>query len=291
MIKGHLFMYTESALHAGTGASVSAVDLPIQRETNTQYPMVQGSGVKGALRSHYVGDLADELFGPEPSTDQNNSPKHAGAISVGDAQIVLFPVRSLMGVFAYVTCAHALARLAREIDDFPALPAEPATGNALVGSNPTVKVNQQHVVLDEFTFKVEHSSVVTKIAEWLVGNALPQGDEYRYWRDTLAGRLVILPDTDFRDFALNSTQISTHVRLDSAKKTVKDGALWTTESVPSDALFASSVIVRKSRKGNSTLNSVSAVSGKLTAGFETGRIQLGGDETTGAGVVALRWLL
>ncbi|NOG48211.1 MAG: hypothetical protein HND48_01265 [Chloroflexi bacterium] len=46
MIKGHLFMYTESALHAGTGASVSAVDLPIQRETNTQYPMVQGSGVK-----------------------------------------------------------------------------------------------------------------------------------------------------------------------------------------------------------------------------------------------------
>ncbi|HLY31875.1 MAG TPA: RAMP superfamily CRISPR-associated protein, partial [Ktedonobacterales bacterium] len=45
-----LFLYTETPLHAGTGASLGIVDLPIQREVHTQYPMIQGSSVKGALR-------------------------------------------------------------------------------------------------------------------------------------------------------------------------------------------------------------------------------------------------
>lgn len=288
MNKGHLFMYTESGLHAGTGASVSAVDLPIQRETSTQYPMVQGSGVKGALRSQYVGQLADEVFGP----DTANASEHAGAVSVGDAQIVLFPVRSLLGVFAYVTSAHVLARLAREIPGFPAVPTPPDGNNALVAAlDATILINGKQIVLDEFTFAAAASAEVGKIAQWLVNKALPEGDEYNYWRDMLARRLVVLPETDFRDFVVNSTQISTHVRLDPATKTVQSGALWTTESVPSDALFVSSVLIRASRKASSDLSSVDAVANELISAFETGRIQLGGDETTGAGIVALRWLL
>lgn len=281
-------MYTESGLHAGTGASVSAVDLPIQRETSTQYPMVQGSGVKGALRSQYVGQLADEIFGP----DTNNASEHAGAVSVGDAQIVLFPVRSLMGVFAYVTSAHVLARLAREIPDFPAVPATSDGKTALVASaDAMVVINGKQIVLDEFTFEARPDAGVAKVALWLASNALPGGDEYRYWRDTLASRLVVLPETDFRDFVVSSTQISTHVRLDPATKTVQKGALWTAESVPSDALFVSSVLIRKSRKDKGELSSLDVVANELVGAFESGRIQLAGDETTGAGIVALRWLL
>ena len=69
-----LFQLCETPLHAGSGSSVSYVDLPIQREKHTDYPIVQASGVKGAFRdwaSKLAGagrlpDLIKEVFGPEP---------------------------------------------------------------------------------------------------------------------------------------------------------------------------------------------------------------------------------
>ncbi|NJK83760.1 MAG: type III-B CRISPR module RAMP protein Cmr4 [Saprospiraceae bacterium] len=95
-----LFIYTESPLHAGIGAGLGAVDLPIQREQTTRYPMIQGSGVKGALRSQSTAPDDDKkvVFGPD------NQPDFAGAAAFGDARILLFPVRALNGVFVWTTC-------------------------------------------------------------------------------------------------------------------------------------------------------------------------------------------
>ena len=56
--QGILFLYTETPLHAGSGTSVGTVDLPIQRERHTDYPLIQGSGIKGGLR-----DLAYQVKG------------------------------------------------------------------------------------------------------------------------------------------------------------------------------------------------------------------------------------
>jgi CRISPR-associated protein Cmr4 len=47
---GILFFYTLTPLHPGSGASVAAVDLPIQRERHTNFPMIQASGVKGRIK-------------------------------------------------------------------------------------------------------------------------------------------------------------------------------------------------------------------------------------------------
>ena len=46
-----LYLYVETPLHAGVGSGLSSIDLPIQRERTTQYPMIQGSGIKGKLRA------------------------------------------------------------------------------------------------------------------------------------------------------------------------------------------------------------------------------------------------
>ena len=48
-----LTFYAASPIHAGSGASVATVDLPIQRERHTGWPHIQASEVKGALRSHF----------------------------------------------------------------------------------------------------------------------------------------------------------------------------------------------------------------------------------------------
>lgn len=286
VLEKQLFLYTETSLHAGTGSSVSAIDLPIQRERTSGYPLVQGSGVKGALRSQAT--LSDtevlRVFGP----DSANADAHAGAISVGDARIVLFPVRSLSGVFAYVTSRLALARLKRLSTVFPELTEEPESGTALVTTTSDLIITAKNsVVLEEFTFTAKKSPELDKAAAWLTAHALPEGEEYAYWRDKLSHSLILLPENDFRDFVLHSTEITTHVRLDSATKTVQDGALWTREAIPSDALFVAPVTIRKARDGSKA--SAGDIDALLQKGYPKRRMQLGGDETTGAGIVAIRW--
>jgi len=41
-------MYAESQIHAGKGMDVGIVDLPIQRERTTGFPIIQG--IKGSLK-------------------------------------------------------------------------------------------------------------------------------------------------------------------------------------------------------------------------------------------------
>ena len=39
-------MYAISPCHAGSGTSIGTVDLPIQRERHTNWPLIASSGVK-----------------------------------------------------------------------------------------------------------------------------------------------------------------------------------------------------------------------------------------------------
>src|ERR1700681_1897788 len=124
MITSTLYLYTESPLHAGGGSGLSSIDLPIQRERTTQYPMIQGSGIKGKLRAALEGnrddlsqpekDIVDTVFGPSHINGAGSD--HAGALITGDAHILLFPVRSLNGVFAYTTSYDVLSRLKRSLE-------------------------------------------------------------------------------------------------------------------------------------------------------------------------------
>ncbi len=111
--KAAMFLYSVSPVHMGAGTAIGAIDNPIQRERHTAHPMIAGSGLKGALRHHWLPqfedkDLINRIFGPEAAASD-----HAGAVSFGDAQLVLFPVRCLKRSFVYATCPTALARLQR----------------------------------------------------------------------------------------------------------------------------------------------------------------------------------
>lgn len=99
-----LILHAHSGIHAGTGQELGTVDLPIQRERVTNFPVIRGSSLKGALRQALFDRGMDSntittIFGPE----SNNASDHAGAIVVGDARLVLFPMRSLRGTFAWTT--------------------------------------------------------------------------------------------------------------------------------------------------------------------------------------------
>ena len=42
-----MFMLCETSVHAGSGSELGIVDLPIQRERHTDYPVFHSSSIKG----------------------------------------------------------------------------------------------------------------------------------------------------------------------------------------------------------------------------------------------------
>jgi CRISPR-associated protein Cmr4 len=284
-----LYVYVESPLHAGSGRALGTVDLPIQRERVTGYPVIQASSLKGRLRAEaQAKDLPalEAVFGP----DTQNADKHAGSFSPGDAKILLFPVRSLAGVFAWTTSVEVLNRFLRDaamVGIIPGwtLPAEPAKGEVWVNGN--VLSAGGKVVLEEFTFTPKQENTVQAIGQWLAANALPQGNEYQYWRDALPKRLVILTNDDFRDFVTFSTEVVTRIKIDQDTKTVAEGALWTEEYLPTDTLLYTPLMATPSRDPNTQMTGQQVLDAVKNLGIT--RTRLGGNETVGRGAVYLRF--
>ncbi len=313
-----LYLYVETPLHAGMGSGLSSIDLPIQRERTTQYPMILGSSIKGKLRalaeeSSKDSALINAIFGPAPTTGETSD--HAGALIAGDARILLFPVRSLNGVFAYTTSCDVLARFKRDIErtdtnqrtdglinraptpDQPVsllwhLPDKPIPGSALVTTNSEVQ-SHNSLVLEEFSFATQASAQVDTIAAWLAEHALPESNTDNYWSDKLKSSLVVLPENDFRDFTLYATEIITRIRIDRNTKKVAKGALWTEEHLPTDTLLYVPIYATNARQsGKESLKLPGRQILEAVRAQDTDRgsyLQLGGDETVGRGMVRVRW--
>ena len=109
-------LHALSALHVGTGQGVGVVDLPIARAKATNLPLVPGSALKGVLRDEAAqqwkldGQQIKSLFGPDNTVEDS----HAGALALGDAHLLLLPIRSFAGTVAYATCPFILRRYARD---------------------------------------------------------------------------------------------------------------------------------------------------------------------------------
>lgn len=300
-----LFLYTESPLHVGSGRDTGVVDLPIQRDKVTQYPIVQASSLKGKLRAELPtlaasseginDDAINTLFGQADNNSLDDEGKsYAGAISPSDARILLFPVRSLNGVFAWVTSFDVLMRFTRDAalakqTTTWTIPSEGIKNDAAWVSPTSAVNNQKTVTLEEFTYTVQPDPFVQKLGDWLAKNALPQTDEYTFWRQKLAKHLVILPDDDFRDFSLYGTEVNTRIKLVPETKTVKSGALWTEENLPSDALLYAPIAVGDSREYRAPSAApkfeATAITRLLEEALHNKRFQLGCDETVGRGYV------
>ncbi len=304
MSKGTLFLYTETPTHVGTGTGLGTVDMPIQREAASHFPMIQGSGVKGALRSQYPGNDDPNnaeygnrraVFGPM------NQPDHAGAAIFGDAHILAFPVRSLRGVFAWTTCLEVLARFRRDctLPNIPELSTAPPTtrdtASAYVASD-RVLVDQTRLILEEFDYNAQVTALAREWAIWLADHALPQTAAYAPYRAAFIERFVVLPDDEFRDFTLYATAVVTRISIDPKTHIVKNTGLFTQELLPADSLLYIPVLTHKPRVSNSNLaGTVFQASNTEARVLQWLRdnappsIQIGGDETIGYGAAALRW--
>ena len=309
-----VFLYAVSPVHLGAGQAVGVIDNPIQRERHTGHPCFAGSGIKGAVRHGFealskgielerpLKYLIDALFGP----DAGDSTLHAGAVSFGDAQLVALPVRSLKGGYVYATCPQAISRAQRLLGligvaaDWPALPGI-NEGRCLV-ANPKLLAERQingkqeqvlHLEAFEYVAMDGESSAAKTIAEDLASRALPDGNGYAFFRDKLKTDLVVLSDTDFAYFAQNAMLVEPHVRIDPDTGTAKDSGLFYTENLPPESLLVAPLLASQTRTGKKKddkegWEDAVGVMCKIKNVIDGKLLQIGGDATTGRGLVVAK---
>jgi CRISPR-associated protein Cmr4 len=297
------FLFTRTPLHIGAGQSVGYVDLPIQREPHTRIPIVPGSSLKGVLRDREEFDDATKawLFGVGAGEGSGS----AGAILVGEARVLCFPVRSAKGSFAWLTCPLALARYARDtrtkngekqdlLTTLNGLTETPRNGSVMVLAGAEITLDGGQVVLEEYTYtalketgseadKKHAKEFLSAFKDWESHLAALAGlKDDPVWQ-LLPGRLAIVPDGIFSFYVQSACEIAQHVKIDDDTGTAADKALFNQENCPSETLFHG-VIAAQNIKPLGEIEPRRAEQALMKLrDLDTKSLQIGGDETTGLG--------
>jgi CRISPR-associated protein Cmr4 len=281
-----LCLHALTGLHLGSGAAQGVIDLPVQRERHTQWPLVPASSLKGVLRSALHGQpgidvsVVPAMFGADTADDA-----HGGAVALTDARILAFPVRSLSGVFAWVTCPGVITRLARDLSlvGLPVpdpLAQEPQQGTALCdGASPLV-VQDDRIMLEEFEFT--RTGPCDGLATWIADNAIADAATGARLRKHLA----VLHDDDFTHFVRFATEVTARIGLDYETRAVRPGALFYEEVVPPETLLYSLVLSSASMKPGDERHAGDMLA--LFAEHLPPILQVGADASIGRGLCATR---
>lgn len=274
-------LHALSALHVGAGQAVGAVDLPIMRSRASNLPIVPGSALKGVLRDEFIGNPQQKrLFGPE--NDANKEDSHAGALALGDAHLLILPVRSLAGVVAFVTCPFVLARYAKDLQRAGKI--SPAAVNvrpdaALVTQVTDCKADSTKLVLEDLDLEA-----ICGADHWGQSIAEVIHPVDANWQVLFKQHFVIVADDVFSFLADTATEVRARIRIDDTKGTVKDGALWYEENLPAETVLWGVTAFGKARDGSD--NGEDAICEAFVEGVGSEKtIQIGGKATIGRGLV------
>lgn len=279
----------ESPIHCGVGQEIGRVDQPLQRERYTNYPIIQGSEIKGVFRQYYKGNNVDEIFGPEEEGPMEEEKKFASAVSFGDARVIFFPVKSLKETYVWITSRDVLDKFSR---------IQKMTGNSNITVPTITPPDDEHIIIYDSSIVVDNKVVLEEymfipqngnanefdsIIDAIVPNSV---NEYEYLNKSLKKKICIVSNDIFREFTEMSTEVITRIKIDDKTGVVKEGALWTEEYLPTDTILYFPVFAVDSRgpkklKAQQVLDAIKTLNSY---------IQIGGNETVGKGFVRINWI-
>lgn len=284
-----LFIHALSPVHAGTGQSVGAIDLAIARDRATGVPVLPGTSIKGSLRAHAKSIGKDKefiwrIFGP----DTANASEHAGCIAIADANLLLLPVRSIGGTFAWVTSPYLLARFARDcaeakVDGFSLKNQRMPQGvkSCVISGTSALEVPRKkgdavanEVIFEDLNLVPEKGATSDDLAKF-IGQCVFPGDTF--WQNSLRDRLCIVQDDVMSFLSQHATDIVARVKLKDNTKTVEN--LWHEESLPTESILVSLVAAVPNAKIEKDANGLLSDFAEIAQGS----IQFGGKATVGRG--------
>ena len=253
-----LGLLAETSIHPGAGRGMGVVDLPVAREAATDYPVLVGSSLKGALRDKAAPGQREASFGTR---------EQAGALLVSDARLLLLPTRSLTGTYRWATCTHLIERYRR---DLARVGLSPRPEVPHVDRHRTLAAGDDQLFLEERQFSIQSTpadAVTDSIRPLLLH---PETQE------RLSHQVAILNDDDFSWFVRYGLPIQARNKLDGDTKQSK--SLWYEETLPPDTVMYALVTARDGTAPDA-LDSLFS---------QDPYLQAGGNETVGQGWFAVR---
>jgi CRISPR-associated protein Cmr4 len=286
-----LYLYAESPVHAGAADSLDVLDLPVQREASTRYPVIWGQSLKGALRQAARdapgwGGLVTAVFGSEAGDRAGDGGTTAGLLAVGDAQLVAMPVPTLRRTFAWVTSEIALGRVARKYAALgrqaPPVPEIAQDRGAAPDEEWTRMPNE---VLGPCVVPLGDASD-QGLRDWaglLASDAIGGDDPFAPFGSKLRTDLLLAGSDIMPALLRECTEQAVRVQLGAAK-TVENGPFYS-EYLPAETILAASLTLRRPAGGDAPPGDDDKHGQALRALLHGKLFQVGGDETLGKGLV------
>jgi CRISPR-associated protein Cmr4 len=260
-------------IHTGVGqTSASVIDLPIARETATNYPVIPASSIKGVLRDGRDGLNAYGFVNKETDVGgKKEKISQAADLSFTDARVLCLPVRSYKGTYALLTCPLVLQRLTRDMKafgleaDFLDIPS--INENEALVFGDTLNFGGQ-VILEDIDLKATESKEAQSIGSSIAKQLFTDVTEQTVFLE----RFAIVHNDVFTFFSETAMEVSAHIALETETKTVKDGQLWYEEAIPAEAIFSSFA---------------TSTNGNFTELENRKQVQIGGKASVGRGLMRM----
>ncbi len=300
---GLLFMWCESEFYPGGEREAGVIDLPVQRNPLTQLPAVNSSAIKGALRSSVeigkIGNMdANFIFGNQ---------FRSGALEFLNANLLLFPVHSYIGTFAYVASPEQFLtnwlmyleernpEQAKEMYELvKKILGNVEKGKVVITENSIFKGSDLFLLRGEFIAESsnfiplkESGTILSKLLKMAIprsGNKVWTG--YNYLKNKILRNTVFVNYESFRSLVEKGLVRVARIAIDYETKIVKQGALFYQELIPQYSLLCTAIFRTARYEGNDELKaSINTFVNDYLR--RNPLINLGGDETTGKGMVRL----
>ncbi|MCI5211219.1 MAG: type III-B CRISPR module RAMP protein Cmr4, partial [Candidatus Electrothrix sp. ATG2] len=148
---------------------------------------------------------------------------------------------------------------------------------------------EEFVFLEEYRFKITKNKEDEQLERLIkaLATLMQQSGVAENVENDLKKQLIIVSDDDFSYLVNHATPVNAHIALDSATKTVMNGALWYEETLPPETLLYTGLSANDARDGKGTTKANDILGAVLDLFKEKHWVQLGGNETVGMGWCAV----
>jgi CRISPR-associated protein Cmr4 len=247
------FLLAESDLHPGTGkVEGKAIDNPIQRETTSRFPKIEGSGLRGALKANLRSKNKDAgsieaMFGKDPDTDQDQT---KGLLKLQKSKIMLMPVYSPnQAITLYLTCPFVLTGFARDMANMGHKATFENVPLAIIDEEcyaDTAVLSNNYAYAAQYALgNIENAEKPITINGVLFRKALSESlypvsvenDTFKDLRTFTEQRIVLVSDLFFSHCVQYKTTVHIGNHIDPKTGVVKQGALYSVEYLPQGSVL------------------------------------------------------
>lgn len=259
-----------TSIHAGSGEELDIVDMPIQREKHSNIPKIEGSSLKGSIK-HWIYRSKNIINSPSKEDEffemlgKDENADRISRISITDARLLFFPIKSSEDIFKLITCPYVLNRWIEDMNYANESKISIKRIDQVLEDGKCISKNSTNkIFLEEYIFEPIESEILDN---WDLDSSV-------------LNRIVVINDTEFVELVNMYTEVITRNKIDFKTGAAKGTGLFTEEYLPTETImyFMAVGTPNFNNKDSKSKYAIDYLDNNLSEVF-----QVGGNATIGKG--------